>query len=82
MMNLFLRATIKLERFVKFKNNLGGNYLGTMSKKFKGDSELTEQSNQSRKGRDHYFLVLNKILNVLMHKGKFYTLKDLQYYWG
>lgn len=41
MMNLFLRATVKLERFVKLKEkNIEGNDLGTNSKKFKGDSEL------------------------------------------
>lgn len=37
----FLRATVKLERFVKLKEkNIEGNDLGTNSKKFKGDSEL------------------------------------------
>lgn len=40
MMNLFLRATVKLERFVKKKKNLEGNNLSTNSKKFKEDPEL------------------------------------------
>lgn len=39
MMNLFLRASVELERFVQLKN-LEGNHLGINSKKFKGDPEL------------------------------------------
>lgn len=81
MLNLFLRATVKLERVVKFKNNLGGNYLDTKSKKFKGDSKLNEQCNQPIKVGDPYFSILSKILNLLKHKEKFCILKDLKYYW-
>lgn len=44
MTNLFLRATVKLERFIKLKN-LEGNNLGINSKKFEGDPELEYVSN-------------------------------------
>lgn len=82
MMSLFLRAMVKLARFVKLKKKTSEEIIlaPILRNQRRFRARVNEQFNQPRKGRDHYISVLNKILTVLKHKRKFYTLKGLKYY--